>query len=298
MLKHNKTILSHTMDGVSHLWFTPENQYYTRTLIHDMQPEMAKTFPLRVDFVNDEHCFEKYYRHREYSEVFAVELVLKGSMNLIQSNTRYHVPAGNVFLIHHDRETEYTTGPEGYCHRLACCISGHDLNSLLLTTRLIECNVIKLKNADIVESTMRKCFNEFEEKATGFRRRASILAYKLLLELEENVEEANTPDLLLRAVDLMEHHLSQKLSLKKMAEALNSAPTSLNRVFQAHFNTSPINYFIDLRIKAAKSLLINTKLQIQEVAYRTGYSDSLYFSAEFKKKVGVSPSKFRKKYNL
>ena len=87
----------------------------------------------------------------------------------------------------------------------------------------------------------------------------------------------------------MEH-----LSLKKLAKALNSAPTSLNRVFQQHFNTSPINYFISLRIEAAKSLLINTNMQIQEIAQNTGYSNALYFSSEFKKRTGMSLREFRR----
>lgn len=294
MLKHIKNIQSHSTDGVSHIWFTPFNKYYTRNIYKDIQPELTKRFPLRVDFANDEHCFKNYYRRREASEVFSIELVLEGSMYFVQEGKKYHVTAGNVFLVHHDHNNEFTTGPEGHCHRLACVLSGHELNALLHTTKLIEHDVIKLGNRETIEGIMRDCCNELMEKASGFRRRLSILAYRLLLELEENLEQINTPDLLLRAVDLMEHHLSRHLTLKKLAEALNSAPTSLNRVFQEHFKTSPINYFINLRIEAAKSLLVNTNLQIQEIAQNTGYSDALYFSSEFKKRTGLSPRQFRK----
>jgi AraC-like DNA-binding protein len=294
MLKHVKNVKSHLTDGVSQIWFTPVNQYYHRTIYKDIQPKLTKTLPLRLDFVNDEHCFEKYYRRREASEVFAIELVLKGSMYFVQNEKKYRIMAGSIFLVHHDHDNEFTTGPEGHCHRLACIFSGLELNALLHTTKLIEHDVIKLNNLQAVENTMRECFNELKDKKIGFRRRASILGYKLLLELEENLEQINTPDLLLRAVDLMEHHLSQQLSLKKLAQALNSAPTSLNRVFQQHFNISPINYFIGLKMEAAKSLLSNTNMQIQEVAQNTGYSSALYFSSEFKKRIGMSPREFRK----
>ena len=294
MLKHIKNIKSHSVDGVSLIWTTPFNKYYHRVSYRDIQPELAKTLPLRLDFVNDEHCFDKYYRRRKSSEVFSIELVLEGSMLFVQNEKKYRVTEGHVFFVHHDHDNEFTTGPEKHCHRLACSFSGPELNSLLYTTKLIEHDVIKLNNLATVEKTMRECFNEMKEKEPGFRRRASSLGYRLLLELEENLEQINTSDLLLRAVDLMEHHLSQHLSLKKLAKALNSAPTSLNRVFQQHFNTSPINYFISLRIEAAKSLLINTNMQIQEIAQNTGYSNALYFSSEFKKRTGMSPREFRR----
>jgi AraC-like DNA-binding protein len=142
---------------------------------------------------------------------------------------------------------------------------------------------------------MRKCFNELKVKHPGFRRRASVLGYNLLLDLEENLQQVNIPDLLFRSVDLMEHHLSQKLTLKKLTDTLNSTSTSLNRVFQQNLGVSPINYFINLKMKAAKSLLLNTNLQIQEIAQRLGYSHPLYFSSEFKKRIGISPREFRKK---
>lgn len=294
MLKHIRNVKTRSADGISYVWQTPFNQYYTRILYGDIQPELAKTLPLRLDFVNDEHCFDKYYRRRESSEVFSIELVLEGSMLFVQNEKQYRVTNKHVFLVHHDHDNEFMTGPEKHCHRLACSFSGPELNSLLHTTKLIEHDVIKLNNFEAVERTMRECFRELREKQPGFRRRFSILGYRLLLELEENLEQINTPDLLLRAVNLMEHHLSQHLSLQKLARALNSAPTSLNRVFQQQFNTSPIDYFISLRIEAAKSLLINTNMQIQEIAQNTGYSNALYFSSEFKKRTGMSPREFRK----
>ena len=292
MAKH---IELYSADGISHTWRTPINQYYVRNIYHEVQPELSKSFPLYLKFVNDEHCFKKYYRHREASEVFSIELVLKGSMNFVQNDKKYRAEAGSVALIHHGQNNKFSTGPEGYCHRLACALGGTELNNILHKTRLIEHDIIKLNNFETVEKTMRECFEEFKEKSPGFRRRASILGYKLLLELEENLEQINTSDLLLRAVDLMEHHLSQHLTVEELTEALGTAPATLNRVFRQQFNTSTIDYFINLKMEAAKSLLTSTNMQIQEIAQNTGYSSSLYFSSEFKKRVGLSPREFRKK---
>ena len=295
MLKHIKNIRNYSMDGVAHIWATPTNQYYVRTLHKDLHPELTKRFPLYIISANNEQCFEKYYRRRENSEVFAIELILKGSMDFIQNGKKYRAMSGSVVLIHHGQDNEFATGPEGHCHRLTCVLSGHELSALLHTTKLIEHDVIELNNLEAVEKIMRECFKELENKTPGFRRRASILGYKLLMQLEENLEQINIPNLLSKALELMEHHVSQKMTMEKMAEILNTTTITLNRVFTKYLKTPPINYFINLKMETAKSLLENEHMQIQEVAQNVGYSSALYFSSEFKKRVGMSPRKFRNK---
>ncbi len=294
MLKHNKNIEKRSIDGVSRIWSTPVDQYYIRTIYRDIQPSLARMFPLHLNFVNEEHCFQKYYRHRENSEVFSLELVLNGSMYYVQNNKKYHVKAESLFLVHHGCNSEFSTGPEGHCHRLSCSFTGNNLIGLLHTTRLVEYDVIKLDNFETVKNIMRECFNELKDKNPGFRRRTSTLGYRLLLELEENLEMKNIPELLMKAVDLMEHHISQQLTIGELAKALNSSAATLNRGFQKYFNMSTMNYFISLKIETAKSLLMSTNMQIQEIALSTGYSNALYFSSEFKKRTGQSPREFRK----
>jgi two-component system response regulator YesN len=88
--------------------------------------------------------------------------------------------------------------------------------------------------------------------------------------------------------------LSKTLSLSELAALLGSSRSSLARTFAQYLNETPINYFIRLKMDAAKSLLQNTNMQIQEIADYVGYNNSLYFSSEFKKRVGKSPREYRK----
>ena len=48
----------------------------------------------------------------------------------------------------------------------------------------------------------------------------------------------------------------------------------------------------------AKQLLQTTLLPIAVIAQQTGYDDQLYFSRVFRKRVGASPSEYRKSSNL
>ena len=291
-----KTISATSRDGISSLWHTPINQYYTREHYIDARPELALLLPLRLDFAHEEHCFKNYYRKRECSELFSIELVLEGSIIFKQRDHEYRVIPGEALLVMPDQNMELATGPENHCRRLACSFSGHALGPLLDSTALIAKDVVSLHDPSIVEALMRKCIDELREQHPGFRRRVSVAGYEMLLEIGASVEQSGQSVLLTRAVDLLEHHLSQKISLKKLASALGSNPTSLHRLFHENFGMSPINYFIKLKIDAAKSLLLTTSLPIKNVAERTGYSNQLYFSAEFHKRVGFSPREFRRKH--
>jgi len=296
--KHAKNVSVTSLDGISKLWRTPLNQYYTREMYTDTEPELAQTLPLWLDFAHEEHCYKNYYRKREFSELFSIELVLEGSMYFKQRDHEYRVMPGEVFLVLPDLNMEFATGPENHCHRLACSFSGHALGCLLDSTGLIEQDIVTPRNFSAVETLMRKCISELRDKQPGFRQRASVAGYEIMLELGDSIERSGKSVLLTKAVGLLEHHLSQKISLQKLAAALGSNPTSLHRAFHEKFGMSPINYFIRLKIEAAKSLLLNTSLPIQAVAERTGYSNQLYFSAEFSKRVGLSPREFRKRNGM
>ena len=296
--KHAKNVSVTSMDGISRIWRTPLDQYYTREMYMDTRPELARALPLWLDFAHEEHCYKNYYRKREFSELFSIELVLEGSMYFKQRDHEYRVMPGEVFLVLPDLNMEFATGPENHCHRLACCFSGHILAPLLDSTGLIESDIVNPCDSGIVETLMRKCISELRDKQPGFRQRVSVAGYELILELGAGVERTGKSALLTKAVDLLEHHLSQKISLQKLAAALGSNSTSLHRAFHEKFGMSPINYFIRLKIEAAKSLLLNTSLPIQAVAERTGYSNQLYFSAEFSKRVGLSPREFRKRNGM
>ncbi|WP_159081818.1 AraC family transcriptional regulator [Paenibacillus sp. CAA11] len=69
--------------------------------------------------------------------------------------------------------------------------------------------------------------------------------------------------------------------------------STLRRITKAHTGYPLGDYATRLKVGEAKHLLINTNLQIQEIAHLLGYKDPLYFSRVFKKITGVSAGRFR-----
>lgn len=85
-----------------------------------------------------------------------------------------------------------------------------------------------------------------------------------------------------------------EVTLQAAAEKVHVNPSYLSQLFKQQLNQKFVDYLTEQRIKESKRLLQTTTLRMAEIAERVGYSDLAYFSNNFKKIIGCSPSEFRK----
>ncbi len=90
------------------------------------------------------------------------------------------------------------------------------------------------------------------------------------------------------------HYDDPKLSLNGLAEMLAISPAYLSRLI-AEETGSTFPELVNLhRLERAQSLLVGElELDIREIAEQVGYNSSTYFTTQFKKRYGVTPSKWR-----
>lgn len=93
-----------------------------------------------------------------------------------------------------------------------------------------------------------------------------------------------------------EHYMDPELSAKMVADALNISTGHLSHLFRKESEYTMSNYVLDRRMRVAKDLLKDYSHKVYEVAEMVGYRDITYFSATFKKYVGVSPSEYQDRY--
>lgn len=105
-------------------------------------------------------------------------------------------------------------------------------------------------------------------------------------------------DIITKAITIMKDHIEKRLTLEDLASELDYSPSHLSTLFTKKTGETPINYYNQLKIQQAATYLQRTNIQIKEIANRLQFYDEFYFSKVFKRYMGITPSKFKKKYSL
>ena len=96
------------------------------------------------------------------------------------------------------------------------------------------------------------------------------------------------------ACQFITNSLTRDLSLDEIARHVCLSPSRLAHLFRSQIGVNIVRWREDQRIILAKHLLLTTTTPVSALAARVGYDDQLYFSRVFRKRVGISPSEFRR----
>lgn len=101
-----------------------------------------------------------------------------------------------------------------------------------------------------------------------------------------------------RLEQIFEHinqNYGSKISVNELALSIGLTPNSFCRFFRKHTKNTFVDFLNSFRVSKATELMAQPNLTIAEIMYLTGFSDPSYFSRQFKRYVGKTPSEFKKK---
>jgi AraC-like DNA-binding protein len=94
-------------------------------------------------------------------------------------------------------------------------------------------------------------------------------------------------------VDYVEEHYASSISLRDVAQALGYSSAHLTHKFSSLTGTPVTAWIIKRRLYAAQELLIETKQNVVTVCEAVGFGDLCYFTRQFVRHIGVTPTQFR-----
>ena len=104
-----------------------------------------------------------------------------------------------------------------------------------------------------------------------------------------------------RLADVYKHitaNYHNDISLEEIARVANLSPTAFCRLFKQRTNRHFVEYLNEVRISNACKFLLETNLNVSEIAFQCGYKTLSNFNKIFKKTTGLSPKEYRQKTEI
>ena len=96
-----------------------------------------------------------------------------------------------------------------------------------------------------------------------------------------------------QVIHYMDENVSRNLTLQDLAKHFKYSPSHFSALFQKETGYSPINYYIQLKVRRACQYVELSQLRFFEIAEMVGFNEPAYFTRIFTKVMGMSPSEYR-----
>ena len=100
-------------------------------------------------------------------------------------------------------------------------------------------------------------------------------------------------DVVYKVMDYVKANYAQKITLDDIARHVFLSRSYLSSIFKEETGDSLFAYINKVRISKSKMLLLDSAVNLVDVAGLCGFDDQSYFTKVFKKATGISPKKYR-----
>jgi transcriptional regulator GlxA family with amidase domain len=94
---------------------------------------------------------------------------------------------------------------------------------------------------------------------------------------------------LVRVLETMDDNLENPFSRSELAELATVSIRQLERLFKTHLGRSIADHYMELRLRRARILLMQSTLSVLEVAIASGFVSASHFSRAYKTRFGRPP---------
>ena len=269
-------------------------------------------FPIVVERRDPQEPFGLHCH--EFSEI----VIITGGKGIhITGEDSYELSTGDTFVIGGDRPHDYLNMDQLRLINVLfdatdLPMSFRDLNSLpgyhaLFTLepawrkRHMFSSKLQLSPVELVEAMrfIDQLEHELSERGPGFGVMATTAFLQLATFLSRCYSRSRGPQskTLLRIADAIAHierYYPDPITLNELVEISGMSRRSFIRMFESTMGDTPIRYLIRLRVQRACKLLYESQQSITEIAMAVGFTDSNYFSRQFRMLTGSSPRAYRK----
>lgn len=263
-----------------------QTQTYFHTKFEIDADRRNDTVPLQVNCVGVMTAKDPFFTKRLRHDFYYV-YVLKGRL-VMQDCT---LAPGDVMIMEPGYAHQYRN--EGDTSYLWVHYTGFEAYSLTKSAHLTVNVAHHIGVHKEIIDCFKKLFREFiiNDEAAG--QLAVCILREILIYTGRYIGADGKNKMPLGSIEYIHQYFKEEIDVDELAEMEHMSCTAFRSAFKRHTGIAPNEYIIQQRMSAACRLLSQTDETISAVAAAVGYRDQYYFSRIFKKKVGMSPQKYR-----
>lgn len=229
---------------------------------------------------------------------YVIHYIIKGQGIYRCENKQYELVENQGFLIPPNKSTFYKANDKNPWEYYWVGFHGSDAKKLLSLINLNEDSLIFTYDKDNkVEEILRNLY--FSSKQYESREYAMLgYLYLFFSKMLSKSQYARKPseEYIQKAVEYMENNYTYPINVTNIAKHVGIERSYLYRLFQSEFQCSVYDYFLNLRLDKAQHMMINSNISITQIAISHGFTNVSHFSKVFKKKYGMCPNNYKKKF--
>lgn len=252
-------------------------------------------YPFNIESVGVTNPDKDYFISRTRSDYIVIEFIVSGKGSLTVNGNTFALGEGDVYILPAETTHSYRADAERPYRKLWCNFYSDVFAKVMTDYRLSgkyvfhapECEEDFLRLVEIATLGSRLNDNEWSKIA-------SVLLTVLNKLAAHEYHPEGSIDRAAQAKAILDGAVFDNITVEELTKRLFVSKAILSREFKHMYGMSPYHYYLNKKLSQAKLLLINSNLSVKEISDKLCFSDEHYFSGLFKRKVGVSPSDFRK----
>lgn len=261
----------------------------------NLLPQLVYICPVQLDAEGQE-----MHSHAGHAELM---LVREGSGTAVVDDRQEALQEGDFVLCGAGKPHRYFAQPNGQLRGISCGFThllcrGMEENHFVThhDPAVVHTGTGSRALADIL-TVLEHVYSDpgvHNEELCGYLSAAAVTAaLQLHRTAAEHTEQAHY-ELGVRTCMYLDRHYLEPLTLDQIAQAMGVSKYHLDRVFLASVGCTPVQYITRRRMARAQTLLGSTRQSVQHIAAQCGYNGYSYFTALFRRTVGMTPGEYRK----
>lgn len=240
------------------------------------------------------------WQHGRMLEGFALLYISSGGGRFeSKPNFSASIKAGHAFLLFPHVWHRYAPDPETGWHEHWIGFDGEMARRWLRHKFFSPKNpVIKISAEDTVLATFSRMMQSIRANRSALQQILAGATDNLMglfysAQQAQPAADSQNANAIELAIARIQNEFERDLNMKLLARELGVGYSWFRHTFATHTGLSPHQYLLELRLVRARSLLVETKLSVKEIAMQTGFGDEFYFSRLFRQKLNLTPSQWR-----